>query len=98
MEEAPTLSAAKYACKVALTFDEGWNEWADFAVYVIDKPLTENKLLATFDVFNENDISRRLYNLAEDYLSKIREIWGPPSKYSPNLLLNGTSLIDKVSE
>lgn len=31
-------------------------------------------------------------------LSKIREIWGPPSKYSPNVLLNGTSLIDKVSE
>lgn len=97
MEEAPTLSAAKYACKVASTFDEGWNEWADFAVYVIDKPLTEKQLIATFDVFNENDISRRLYNLTEDYLSKIREIWGPPSKYSPNVLLSRTSLIDKVS-
>ena len=97
MEEAPTLSAAKYACKVALTFDEGWNEWATFVVYVIDKPITEKKLIATFDVFNENDISCNLYNLAEDYLSKIREIWGPPSKYSPNLLLKGTSLIDKDS-
>jgi hypothetical protein len=96
MEEAPTLSAAKYACKVASTFDEGWNEWADFGVSVIDKPLTEKQLLATFDVFNEHDISRNLYNLVEDYLSKIREIWGPPSKYSPNLLLNGTSLIDKA--
>lgn len=97
MEEAPTLSAAKYACKVALTFDEGWNEWATFAVYTIDKPLTEKQLIATFDVFNENDISRHLYNLAEDYLSKIREIWGHPSKYSPNVLLSRTSLIDKPS-
>ena len=97
MEEAPTLSAAKYACKVALTFDEGWNEWADFAVYVIDKPLTEKQLIATFDVFNENDISRHLYNLTENYLSKIREIWGPPSKYPPNVLLRRTSLIDKAS-
>lgn len=50
------------------------------------------------DVFNENDISRHLYNLVEDYLSKIREIWGPPSKYSPNLLLNRTSLVDKASD
>lgn len=98
MEEAPTLSAAKYACKVALKFDEGWNEWATFVVYVIDKPITEKKLIATFDVFNENDISRHLYNLVEDYLSKIREIWGPPSKYSPNLLLNRTSLVDKASD
>ena len=97
MEEAPTLSAAKYACKVALTFDEGWNEWADFGVSVIDKPLTEKQLIATFDVFNENDISRHLYNLVEDYLSKICEIWGTPSKYSPNVLLKGTSLIDKAS-
>lgn len=97
MEEAPTLSAAKYACKVALTFDEGWNEWATFAVYAIDKPLTEKQLIATFDVFNENDISHKLYNLAEDYLSKIREIWDPPSKYSPKLLLKETSLIDKAS-
>lgn len=97
MKEAPTLSAAKYACKVASTFDEGWNEWASFVVYVIDKPIIEKQLLATFDVFNENDISRNLYNLAEDYLSKIREIWGPPSKYYPNLSLNRTSLIDKAS-
>jgi hypothetical protein len=98
MEEAPTLSAAKYACKFALKFDEGWNEWATFVVYVIDKPITEKKLIATFDVFNENDISRHLYNLVEDYLSKIREIWGPPSKYSPNLLLSRTSLVDKASD
>ena len=98
MEEAQTLSAAKYACKVDLKFDEGWNEWATFVVYVIDKPITEKKLIATFDVFNENDISRHLYNLVEDYLSKIREIWGPPSKYSPNLLLNRTSLVDKASD
>lgn len=66
-------------------------------MYVIDKPLTEKQLLATFDVFNENDISRRLYNLAEDYLSKIREIWGSPSKYSPNVLLRRALLIDKAS-
>jgi hypothetical protein len=98
MEEAPTLSAAKYACKVALTFYEGWNGWANFGVSVIDKPLTEKQLLATFDVFNEHDISRNLYNLVEDYLSKILEIWGPPSKYSPNLLLKGTALIDKASD
>lgn len=97
MEEAPTLSATKYACKVASTFYEGWNGWANFGVSVIDKPLTEKQLLATFDVFNENDISRHLYNLVENYLPKIREIWGPPSKYSPNVLLSRTSLIDKAS-